>query len=112
MLVLTRRVGEDLRIGDDVTVHILGMQGNQVRIGIDAPKEVPVHREEIYQRIQDDKNQPINIQSIHEGDTVHCNYGNGTIAKKNIQRSQVQVRMKNGSKTWLPVNEVMMDKAA
>lgn len=52
MLILTRRVGETLMIGDDVTVTILAVKGNQVRIGTNAPKEVAVHREEIYERIQ------------------------------------------------------------
>lgn len=52
MLILTRRVGETLMVGDEVTVTVLGVKGNQVRIGVNAPKKVAVHREEIYQRIQ------------------------------------------------------------
>ncbi|MCV6588130.1 MAG: carbon storage regulator CsrA [Marinobacterium sp.] len=55
MLILTRRVGETLMVGDDVTVTVLGVKGNQVRIGVNAPKDVSVHREEIYQRIQREK---------------------------------------------------------
>jgi len=54
MLILTRRVGETLMIGDDVTVTVLASKGNQVRIGIDAPRDVEVHREEIYNRIHND----------------------------------------------------------
>lgn len=52
MLILTRSIGENLRIGDKVIVTVLGVKGNQVRIGIDAPKDVEVHREEIYERIK------------------------------------------------------------
>ena len=52
MLVLTRRVGEKIRIGDDIVVTLLGVRGNQYKVGIEAPKSVAVHREEIFQRIQ------------------------------------------------------------
>ncbi len=55
MLILTRRVGETLVIGDDVSITVLGVKGNQVRVGINAPKDVSVHREEIYERIQNEK---------------------------------------------------------
>ena len=55
MLILTRRVGETLMIGDEVTVTVLGVKGNQVRIGVNAPRDVAVHREEIYERIRNEQ---------------------------------------------------------
>lgn len=58
MLILTRRVGETLMIGDQVSVTVLGVKGNQVRIGVNAPRDVAVHREEIYRRIEDEKSPP------------------------------------------------------
>ena len=57
MLILTRRIGESLVIGNDVTITILGVKGNQVRVGVNAPKEISVHREEIYKRIQQERSQ-------------------------------------------------------
>lgn len=55
MLILTRRVGESIMIGEDIAFTVLGVTGNQVRVGVNAPKETPVHREEIYERIQNEK---------------------------------------------------------
>ncbi len=60
MLILTRRVGETLVIGDNVTVTVLGVKGNQVRIGVNAPKDVAVHREEIYERIKREREEAQN----------------------------------------------------
>ncbi|HFL8794759.1 MAG TPA: carbon storage regulator CsrA [Candidatus Azosocius sp. HAIN] len=55
MLILTRRVGETLMVGDEITVTVLGIKGNQIRLGVNAPKIISVHREEIYQKIQVEK---------------------------------------------------------
>ncbi len=63
MLILTRRVGETLMIGDDITVTVLGVKGNQVRVGVNAPREVAVHREEIYERILKEKNGDLDNKS-------------------------------------------------
>jgi carbon storage regulator len=57
MLILTRKIGEALKVGEDVTVTVMAVKGNQVRIGIDAPRDVEVHREEIYDRVQAEKAQ-------------------------------------------------------
>ena len=63
MLILTRRVGEVVMVGDDVTVTVLGVKGNQVRVGIDAPKTTAVHREEIYKKVQAEKKLNASAQS-------------------------------------------------
>ena len=67
MLILTRRVGETVMIGDDVTITVLGVKGNQVRVGINAPKSVAVHREEIYERIKREQ-QPDRAESADAPD--------------------------------------------
>jgi carbon storage regulator len=73
MLILTRRINETLNIGDDVQVTVLGIKGNQVRIGINAPRDVPVHREEIYQRIK--REERMNAQGIDgDGDGAGDDY--------------------------------------
>jgi len=66
MLILTRRVGETLVIGDNVTVTVLGVKGNQVRIGVNAPKDVAVHREEIYERIKREREEAQNPSETTE----------------------------------------------
>ncbi len=69
MLILTRRAGETVMIGSDVTITVLGVKGNQVRIGINAPKDVAVHREEIYERIQGEKAAEAAGDSVDENKT-------------------------------------------
>jgi len=74
MLILTRRVGETVVIGNDVDVTVLGVKGNQVRLGVKAPREVSVHREEIYKRIKDEK---------HEKPEKHESRSNGSARSHN-----------------------------
>lgn len=73
MLILTRRVGETLMIGDEVSVTVLGVKGNQVRLGVNAPKDIAVHREEIYQRILHEKT---GQDAGYTGDNSRYGYGN------------------------------------
>lgn len=74
MLILTRRVGETLMVGDDVTVTVLGVKGNQVRIGVNAPKNVAVHREEIYDRIQKEQSGELpGLAAASKGDSIGNN---------------------------------------
>ena len=71
MLILTRRIGETLMVGDDVTVTVLSVKGNQVRIGINAPKEVAVHREEIYERIKTEERGQMKNRRLQLDDRRH-----------------------------------------
>lgn len=82
MLILTRRAGETLMIGDDVSITVLGVKGNQVRIGVNAPKNISVHREEIYQRIQREKSQQTGSQVEEESED---NIGNKVLRSESEQ---------------------------
>jgi len=71
MLILTRKIGESINIGDDIKIQVLEIKGKQVRIGIQAPKQYSIHREEVYQRIQDEnkmaaEKSPLNLSSFSE----------------------------------------------
>jgi carbon storage regulator len=65
MLILTRRVGETINIGESITVTVLGVKGNQVRVGVNAPRTVPVHREEIFDRIRDEAAHDREVDPVH-----------------------------------------------
>jgi carbon storage regulator len=85
MLILTRRAGETLMIGDDVSITVLGVKGNQVRIGVNAPKTVSVHREEIYQRIQREKTQQAGGDVVFDDED---NLGNQILVQKDLDNEQ------------------------
>lgn len=70
MLIVTRRVGESVMIGDDIVVTVLGVKGNQVRVGVAAPAEIPVHREEIYERIQRERELTQKAKGVPTGATA------------------------------------------
>lgn len=77
MLILTRRVGEAVMIGNEVTITVLGVKGNQVRIGINAPKDVAVHREEIFERIKREHDEPSGAAAPHGASSQGHSPGNG-----------------------------------
>lgn len=86
MLILTRNIGRGVKIGDDTEVVVLGVQGNQVRLGINAPKDTPVHREEIYQRIQQGQDRPSKSKSNDTDIMDESRTYNGVITKLKKER--------------------------
>jgi len=115
MLILTRRIGETLIINDNIIVNILGITGGQVRIGIDAPKEISIHREEIAERIKACAKAPLDFDRVTIGERVTTDHGPAEIIKKRESNKTVQVKMKNGLKTWLAIHKIkpaMKKKAA
>ena len=78
MLILTRRVGETVMIGSDVTVTVLGVKGNQVRVGVNAPRDVAVHREEIFERIKREQQDGRSEHGHSEHANVHPHKANGS----------------------------------
>ena len=89
MLILTRRIGENLIIGDDVVVSVLAVKGNQVRIGIDAPSNVQVHREEIYKKIQEEKGLPLKAKAVLIKKPVIIKAKHGkTLTRKNPSKNE------------------------
>ena len=73
MLILTRRVGESVKVGDDITLTLLGVKGNQVRVGVNAPKHVAVHREEVYDRIIAERKNEANVNRCKPASSVNTN---------------------------------------